>query len=241
LLLGNESSGRRELVIMSDVTISDDVRDLYPGVKVAFLWATGIRVRPCPNRLRKVGRAVEDELRRKHTPESIFQDPVIASWVEIYDLMGIDKEILLPAQLDLSLKVLSGERIPRINNLVYIANTVSVAHRCPVGAFDGDTLVGSAVLRLSSDGETYVPIFAEKPERIPAGEIVYADEKGVFSRYSKDADRTKILEDTRTALYVVDGAPDTPKDVLARALSDIAALVRGCGEDVAIEEGYVEG
>ena len=64
------------------------------------------------------------------------------------------------------------------------------------------------------------------------GEIVYADDEGVFSRHAKDSHRTRVRESTTRVLFVVDGCPGVVEGDLDRAcalLTDtLRDVVPGC-------------
>jgi DNA/RNA-binding domain of Phe-tRNA-synthetase-like protein len=177
--------------------ISGEIRSRFPGVKVAYLLLHNAQVISTPPRQKKRARAAESELRSSFDKESILSEPNIASWIALYRSMSLDITEIRPAQLELALNVLRGKNIPKINNIVDAANMLAIITKCPVGAFDLDHLVPPVTLRLSTSGEIYVPLFCSEAETVPPGEIVYADNEGIFSRYSKDADRTKITEDTQ--------------------------------------------
>lgn len=223
------------------IEISDGIRSRFLGVKIAYLLLHNAQVISTPPRQKKRARATENELRSFFDHKSILTESNIASWIDLYKSMDLDVTEIRPAQLELALNVLHGKNIPKINNIVDAANMLALTSKCPVGAFDLDNLVTPVMLRLSEAGETYVPLFCSEPETVPLGEIVYADNEGIFSRYSKDADRTKITLDTQNVLYVVDGAPSTEKMVLLRALDVLSDLLTDvAGENITIEKGYVE-
>jgi DNA/RNA-binding domain of Phe-tRNA-synthetase-like protein len=221
--------------------ISDEIRSRFPGVKVAYLLLRNAQVISTPPRQKKRARATENELRSSFDQKSILTELNIASWIDLYKSMDLDVTEIRPAQLELALNVLRGKNIPKINSIVDAANMLAITSKCPVGAFDLDHLVTPVMLRLSVAAETYVPLFCSEPETVTLGEIVYADNEGIFSRYSKDADRSKITLDTRNVLYVIDGAPSTEKMILLRALDDLSDLLADvAGENITIERGYVE-
>src|SRR5205823_5938325 len=95
----------------------------------------------------------------------------------------------------------------------------------PVGVFDLDQLAPPVVLRLAAADESLLPIGGGTPMDCVAGEIVYADAAGVFSRYARDADRTKITTDTTRVLLVVDGTPKFAHDELAAARDQFLSLL----------------
>ena len=226
---------------MRDIIITPEVAARHPGTKVAYLQVRGVKVTTTPPREKKLARKAEALLRNRLTHETILNNPIVVSWYELYDQMGLDTRIVRPAQVDLALRVLAQRDIPKINNIVDAANIVALSSMCPVGAFDLGRMTDPIMLRLSSEHESYMPLFTDSPEVVPQDEIVYADANGIFSRYSKDAHRTRISEDTTSVLFVIDGTSVVAKETLLQAREQLDAIVRDVGgEAVTIEFGYVE-
>lgn len=209
----------------------------YPGVKVYYQVFQNVSVLTGSSKIDQVIGQVESELRSKYTLDSITENPEIKYWTSLYAKMGVDVRKHKPACLSIAERILRGRNIPRINSLVDIANLVMAKHLHPVGAFDFDQIRGNILLRLSEPGERYVALFEKEPTSVPPGEIVYADADGIFSRYSKDADRTKITSNTIRVLYVVDGTPQTENSMLETAARYLSELVSFLNPHAVLDEG----
>lgn len=223
----------------SEVRIDEEIRNRFGSVKIAFLIARNITITATPPREKKIARRVEAELRDALTVPTLNTDPIIASWFDLARRMGISDDADLPAQVQLMRRILSGHDIPKINNVVDAANITAAQFRCPVGAFDLDKLQPGITLRIARPGEVIRPLFATDDVPIPEGEIVYADSELVFSRYSKDADQTKITDLTKNIFCVVDGTPETSVEHITRARDSLASLLLDVGGDIEIERGVV--
>ena len=225
---------------MINVNISPEVSQKFPGVKIGYLCTYGVRTVETPESLEKVKRELEKTVRGELTLSAMMEDPALRSWNNLFIKSGLDVKIIQPAQEALIRRILKGRTIPRINNIVDCANIIAAKCKAPCGAFDLDRIEGSVWLRLSEEGENFLPLFSDKYEPMPAGEIVYADDQKIFSRYSKDSDITKITFKTTNVFFVIDGTPEVSAEQIIEFREELQNLVSEfCGGNS--EEGYIEG
>jgi DNA/RNA-binding domain of Phe-tRNA-synthetase-like protein len=204
-------------------TIDPQVIDRYGGLKIAYLRLDNYAVTSSPPRIKKMARRVEQELRESIATPA--QSPTLSSWQRLAGEMGLTGQEDLPAPHALVDSVLSGRTLPKINSVVDAANITALKFLTPVGVFDADKLTPPIRLRLAGDGETITPIMSTEDVKCMPGEIVYADQRRVFSRYSRDADFSKITADTRNILSVVDATPAIPASYAQEALTFLRSLL----------------
>lgn len=211
-----------------DIAISEDVTTTYGDIKLGYIVFNQIEARSTPPRQKKLARALESDTRQLFSAVIPDEDDRIKSWLELYSNFGLAGSGVEPAQLTMIRAILRNSNIPKINNVVDLANMAAVKFRTPVGAFDLDAIVDRVILRLAGPNESYIPLLQDNAEHVPVGEIVYSDGEGVFSRYSKDADRTKITDATSNVLFMVDGTPNmTQEDIV-----EITDYLRTVGYDL---------
>ncbi len=130
-------------------------------------------------------------------------------------------------------RVLRGNRIRHINKLVDIYNAISLRYVIPVGGEDLDTMQGNILLTIASDNEVPVVLLGEEEARPPQpGEVIYKDSVGAICRRWnwKEADRTKLTEQTSNAILVIEALPPVDANLLKLATNDLAGMVaRWCG------------
>ena len=204
-------------------TIDPAVRDAYGAVNVAFLVLSNLTVTKTPPRLKKIARKAEAELREAAADR--WPGEGLSSWEELAGRMGLVQRSDLPAPRELAESIRAGRTIPKINSVVDAANVTAICYETPVGAFDLDTLEPPITLGLAGAGASITPILATSPVTCVEDEIVYADKNRVFSRYSRDADFSKITDDTKHVLCVVDGTPEMPTSRLTEAAELLAGLL----------------
>ena len=102
----------------------------------------------------------------------------------------------------------------------------------PVGGEDLDTMSGDLCLGMARGNEPFLRIGGSENEPPGAGEVVYKDDAGVVCRRWnwREAERTKLTENTKNAIIVVDGLTEIGKDTVRAATEEMASLVSGhCG------------
>ena len=129
--------------------------------------------------------------------------------------------------------MLNGATIGHINNLVSLYNTISLKHILPVGGEDLDKITGDILLTRAGNDEPAVFLLGAKEARAPReGEIIYKDEVGTICRRWnwKEADRTKLTQETKKAFLVIETLPPVTRDTLETAIRELADLVKQyCG------------
>jgi DNA/RNA-binding domain of Phe-tRNA-synthetase-like protein len=204
-------------------TIDPSVISRYGAMKISYLHLENYVVSSTPPRIKKIARRVEQELRDSLRDSS--GNETLRSWQQLAGEMGLTDSEDLPAPHALVDSVLSGKTCPKINSVVDAANMTALKFLTPVGAFDADKLTPPIRLRIATEGESIIPIMGTCEIKCLPGEIVYADRYRVFSRYSRDADFSKITEDTRNVLCVVDGTPSITEEYLQETLAFLQSLL----------------
>ena len=164
---------------------------------------------------------------------TLSEHPQIASWREAYRAFGV-KAKQYPSSIENLLKrVIKGEELRSINPLVDLYNVVSMRHLVPVGGEDIDALEGDLLLRIAGEDEPAVYLLGGNEAKAPKpGEVMYADDAGAICRRFnwKEAERSKLTENTKRAVLVVEALPPVTEDELRSVLTDLAELAgRFCG------------
>lgn len=166
----------------------------------------------------------------------VIEHPHIATWRDTYRKFGAKPKDYPSSVENLTRRVLSGAAMGHINNLVSLYNTISLRHILPVGGEDLDKIVGDVLLTRAGDDEPAIILLGEKEARAPrTGEIIYKDEVGAICRRWnwKEADRTKLTQETKHAFLVIEALPPVTRDIVETAIEELADLVKHyCGGTV---------
>ena len=209
---------------MDTITIQKQLLDKFQDIKVGFIIASSVEVCNTPQRIKKIARKQEVIIREDFLKSPMEKNKILQSWQKFCKDMKYPKDVE-PANCATIKNIISGNHIPKINSIVDIANIGILKSFLPVGVFDKSKIEGSIELSLSKKNGSYIPLFENNPVTIPENEIIYSDEKGVFSRYNKDADRTKITDNTSKILFVVDGIDTSSDDEIMETLNELESLL----------------
>jgi DNA/RNA-binding domain of Phe-tRNA-synthetase-like protein len=166
-----------------------------------------------------------DEIRRRYTSEQPCVEPHIAAWRAAYSSFGAKPKKHLCSVEALISRILETGGLPSINPAVDAYNIVSLEHTIPIGGEDWNSLESDNVLRFA-DGlipfETMQrgELVVEMP---PAGEVVWADKKGITCRRWnwRQCRRTMITERTTDAYFVFDVLPPFSIAIALAAAEDL--------------------
>ena len=124
-------------------------------------------------------------------------------------------------------RVAKGNRLPSINPVVDLGNSISLKYILPMGAHDLDALEGEIAVRFSKEGDTFIPLGEEVSETLEDGELVYADAKRIRTRrwIWRQSDIGKIDENSKNIFFPIDGF-QTNKDKVNQAADELETLLK---------------
>lgn len=167
--------------------------------------------------------------------ETYSQHPQLAAWRLAYRKFGSDPHQYRCSAEALIRRVLKGEQVRHINKLVDLYNYISLKYVLPVGGEDIDEIKGDLVLGFSTGNEPFIRLGGTENEPPQPGEVVYKDNKGVACRRWnwREGDRTKLTEQTKNAIIVVEALSPATKETIEEATKELAYLIKKfCGGEV---------
>src|SRR6185436_740780 len=117
------------------------------------LYAGGLRNRPSSDESREIQRRATEEVRQVFGEEKPASHPHIAAWRQAYADFGSKPSRFLCSAEALLRRVLRGEDLPRISELVDLYNAGSIRYVLPVGGEDRDPLESDLELAFARGGE----------------------------------------------------------------------------------------
>jgi lysyl-tRNA synthetase class 2 len=209
--------------------IDPAIFEVFPDVRIGVVCAHGLDNRGDSAEITARIRQAETSLVEAFEGASVTEHPRIAPWREAYRKFGA-KPKKYPSSIEsLARRALRGDNLRPINKLVDIYNFVSLRHVMPVGGEDLDRIEGDILLTYAGESEVPVKLLGESEERPPvSGEVIYKDDGGAICRRWnwKEADRTKLTEDTRNAVLVIESLPPVGPDELETAAGELADLIK---------------
>ena len=223
---------------MTDFHISPEIFSAFPEVLIGVVAFGGVNSRGESAELMEMLRREEDDAVRRLGSTAVSEHPHIAPWREAYRKFGAKPKDHPSSIENLLRRATKGHRLAHINRLVDLYNAVSLRYLVPVGGEDLDAVKGDIELRFAGEAEPAVRLLGEPAElaRSPKpGEVIYADAAGALCRRWnwKEADRTKLTEETARGFLVAEALPPVGRSMLEKALADLAGLLtEHCGGSV---------
>lgn len=216
------------------LAIAADVRALRPDFAVLAMAVTGFDNGP--------GDAISEtaladaEAHARAAADAVH--PHVAAWHDAYRAFGAKPQRTAPS-VDALWKRARTAGLPRVNWLVDVYNAVSVRHVLPVGGEDLARYSGDIRLVRAAGSETFETTKDGLPATDPpaAGEVVWTDALGVTCRRWnwRQCTRTRLVESSRDALFLLERLAPYPLDDLEAAGDALEQLLRARAPQARVE------
>ncbi|HAS47190.1 MAG TPA: hypothetical protein DCS93_42295 [Microscillaceae bacterium] len=214
---------------MQAITISNPIKTKCPALQLGCLEAS-IAIKPKNEALWQKMLELSDA-KKNLLMEAIKDIPAIQSSREAYKALGKAPSRYRLSAEALHRRIVKGQDLYQINNVVDIINYSSIASGFSIGGYDLNKIQGDIVLDLGQAQEPY--------EAIGRGNIniehlpVFRDANGAFGSPTSDSTRTSITDQTQQVLLVFLNFGGHLH--LAQALQDTAQLLVDFAEGKNIE------
>ncbi len=164
------------------------------------------------------------ELRRSMDMAALEAHPSIQVWRRVFSAMTASR--YHSSVEALARRVIRGEDVPHRNPAVDLGNLISLKYLLPVGCHDLDCLRGDLAIRISRQGDRFMPINSSRSEEVPPGEVVYADDVEVRTRrwVWRQGEGGKVTTESRNIFFPIDGFRGINDDVVRQATGELASL-----------------
>lgn len=184
----------------------------------------------------------ETEIRQLYEGRTPGEIPGTKPARRLYRSIGEDPTRMRPASEALLRRLLKGNALPEINNVVDTANLISLRHLIPVGLYDADCIEGDVLIRLGRDDEKF--------QRIGAGtlnlhsRLGLFDEQGGFGNPTGDSRRTCVTPETKNILLTAFFPAEQVVEDIVQMIDDAEAAFSRFTGGTSIrlgENGWVKG
>lgn len=220
-----------------EIKINEKILEKYPELRIGIILARNLDNRNYNEEIQEMIREIEKKTRGTIDPEKVTEIPAISKWRHVYKEFGAkpnDYRNSVEALIKRTLKT----ELYRINLLVDIYNYISIKHIMTVGRENKDMIKGDLVLDFANGNEEFIPLGEQENKPPWEGEIVYKDNKGIICRCWnwREGDRTKLTEDTKNAIIVIENLLPERNEDLEDGLEELKKLVeKYCNADCEIK------
>ena len=208
--------------------IGADVFETLPTLCVGLVYAEGFdnsrhsEVAECA-----LGEAIA-EAEGRLAGMKASEDPRVQPYRAAFHALGMSPSRYPSSNIALLRRVAKGKGVGRINALVDLGNAVSIAHGLPLGVHVMSSPASVLELRMSREGDVFVPLGAEEADpTLAPGELVYAEGDLVQTRRWtwRQSENGKTGPDATSALIPIDGFTDSNLDAVLAARDELAHLI----------------
>lgn len=203
----------------------------FPELQVLVRYVKGVKVERESAELEEFREQIAQQIKASYSLESLKEVPLFRAYRNFFWRVGIDPTKIRPAAEALIRRILADKPIPSINTVVDAYNLSSIKTGIALAAFDEGKLTGDLLMRFAKRGEKFLGIGMEKPMELEGVEVVVSDEDKLIAIYPyRDADYSKVSDETRDLLLLVCGVPGIDEEILQEAAKvAIEYVTRFCG------------
>jgi len=212
--------------------IDASIFEKFPGLNVGVVIAMGINNSGTNEKIIRLIREKELEIRENYSTETLSQHPRIDSWRKAYSSFGAKPKKYKSSVESLYRMILKGVDLRPINIIVDVFNYISLKYMIPAGGDDLSKVDGDIILKFAHGVEPFTALNSKERETAREGEVVYVDAKEVLCRRWnwRECDKTKMTEETKEVVLVVEGLPPVTEEDVQKIVEDLSVLVRKyCG------------
>ena len=192
-----------------NIKISESILDKIPNFDIIAL-SMDVTYEETSESLLSEIKNYEQKIKEEYSLEDVLNIPLIKEARDGYKKLGKDPSRYRLACESLLRRLVKGNGLYIINNLVDVGNILSIDCKRSVAVLDYDKIQGDVVIRLGTSLDIYEGIGRGiiNIENIP----LYEDNIGPFGSTTSDTLRTSITKDTKKILLFVVCFGDSNKE-----------------------------
>jgi len=215
--------------------IDTRIFEKFPGLKIGVVTARNIDNHGFNDEIMQLIREKEREIRENYDTETLSQHPRIHSWRGAYSSFGAKPKKYKSSVESLYRMILKELDLRHINNIVDLYNYISIKCMIPAGGDDMAKVDGDITLKFAVGDEPFTALNSKEKETAKEGEVVYTDSKEVLCRRWnwRECDKTKMTEETKDVILVVEALPPVTKEELDEIEEELNQLItKYCGGEI---------
>jgi len=207
--------------------IDPQIFEKFPELNLGIVVAKQISNTGTSKELMELLKTEQNRIKSNFSTETLSQNPKIDAWRKAFSSFGAKPKKYKCSVENLYRMILEGIELRHINKLVDLYNYISLKHMIPVGGDDTDKVSGRIQLTIATGNEKFIQLNSDDVKNPKAGEVVYCDDEEILCRRWnwRDADATKVTEQTKNAVLFIDGLPPITRKKIEEIQVEIQDLI----------------
>lgn len=171
--------------------------------------------------------------------KEVQESPVIQGYRQLLQRVGRSVKKNPPTVVALIGNIQHRGSLPHINSIIDIYNVEALSSLLAIGGHDLDKIGGQIEFSVSQREDIFLPILSTE-KHVAQTDYVYRDEKGVLAWLDvRDSEHYKFDEDTKNAIFIIQGNENTSVEMRLEALEEIEKDLAACMPDLQFEKKVI--
>lgn len=186
--------------MMNPISFQKELIEKIPSIRLGCIQCN-VEVLKSDYRIKELSKEVITQIQSELTVETISQKPTIKSTKEAYRKLGKDPSRYRPSAEALTRRIVKGNGLYNVNNVVDLLNLISLESGFSIGGYDAEKIIGPIEFGIGRPDEPY--------EAIGRGELnienipLFRDATGAFGSPTSDSVRTMVTDRTTSFLMII--------------------------------------
>lgn len=171
--------------------------------------------------------------------KEVQESPVIQGYRQLLQRVGRSVKKNPPTVVALIRNIQHRGSLPHINSIIDIYNVEALSSLLAIGGHDLDKIGGQIEFSVSQREDIFLPILSTE-KHVAQTDYVYRDENGVLAWLDvRDSEHYKFDEDTKNAIFIIQGNENTSVEMRLEALEEIEKDLAVCMPDLQFEKKVI--
>jgi DNA/RNA-binding domain of Phe-tRNA-synthetase-like protein len=208
-------------------TVDSWVFEHVPNVRFGIIVARGLKNTPTSEADSALLSEKEALLRQRIPSDQLKQHPDVALYRDALQRAGINPNKFMNSVEAMSKRIVKGSDLPRINALVDLCNAVAIGEMVSLGAHDLRDIDADLAVRLSEEGDCFLPFGETSFEAVKPGELVFTSGNKIQTRQWlwRQSELGKITESSSDIFFQLVGFEGDHCERLTNAMDAVINLI----------------
>jgi DNA/RNA-binding domain of Phe-tRNA-synthetase-like protein len=202
--------------LMINLFIDESISSKIPTFKIGAIHYNNIVISDSPQMLKGRLQFFQETLKVELETKELSEFKGISEWRQVFKTLNMNASRYRPSHEALYRRIKKGQPLPLVHSAVDLNTFFSLEYVIPLGIYDSASIEGDVTFRLGLENEAYDGVNGRENDM--SGKLVSADQLGAFGSPIVDSMRSKVTEDTTSALHLFYMRPSLEIDEASKLL-----------------------